>query len=217
MSNGKLYNGDEHLSFRGQELPYSIIQYWRLNLSELLLSITRGGFAEFLVLCALNSGGFDCINQLKSGIEPWDIDGPKITIGKEPRESHIEVKCTASIQLDTPPEKEPISLSPTKLKFNIAKKKNQSLSDLTPKRNNDMYVFAHYTAQRKTDDILNLDFWEFYTFPTFRIEEDPSLEKQNTISIWRLRQLGVEPVHFDGLSEQINHTLSEIENHYKNP
>lgn len=215
MSNGKLYSGKEMLTYRGESLPYGILQFWRINLSELILNVNRGSFAEYIVLCALEQGGHPCIDQMKSGMEPWDISGPRILINGESRVSRIEVKSAASVQFSTKPEQEPINLSPTKLTFEIRRKRDWNSKDTEPHHNNDLYVFCHYKATRKSDDILNLDLWDFYVFPTYRIREDKSLTKQSTISVWRLHKIGIQTVQFGSLHHEICKVLADIERHYE--
>ncbi len=114
-----MYKGDEPLLLNGNPLSYTMLDFWRVNLSEILLNMTRGSFAEFLVRCAMNENGFDALSQVKTGVEPWDIDGPDIITKNGKRASRIEVKSTASIQYDTPDEKEPIELKDTQLTFSI--------------------------------------------------------------------------------------------------
>ena len=205
-----LLTGDEKLIFNGEELPYTVKQYWQLNLSTLLLNMTRGGLAEFYVQCALDRSGFKCMEQIKNGVEPWDVDGPELRLPNgETRVSRIEVKSAASIQINTPDEKEPLSLPESQLNFSIGKK--STADDDTKRRNNDLYVFCHYKATRKTDDILNLNLWDFYVYPTFMIDENNSLAEQKTISLRRLHLLGIEPQSFDTLAMEINRTVSKVQ------
>ena len=44
-----MYTGYEKLIRNGNELPYSMHDFWRISLSEILLNMNRGTFAEFLV------------------------------------------------------------------------------------------------------------------------------------------------------------------------
>ena len=86
---------------------------------------------------------------------------------------------------------------------------------LRPLRNNDLYVFAHYKATRKSDNMLDLSFWDFYVYPTFKINEniDTSLSDQKTISLRRLQMIGVPCVSFSELYNQILKVLDEISQH----
>lgn len=216
----KRYKGTEKLVLNGEELPYSMTDFWSVNLSVILLNMTRGSFAEFLVRCALDENGIPALSDeaLQTGVDPYDIDGPMIDTPNGRRPARIEVKSTASVQIDTPDEKEPISLPPNQLRFSIKKAINWKHPDASPQHNNDLYVFAHYKATRKTDNMLDLSFWEFYVYPTFKIDEDTdtNLSKQNTISVRRLQKIGVPSVSFRGLFPQIQKVLGEISNHSMN-
>lgn len=205
------FTGDEHLILNGNDLPYKMIDFWRINLSEILLNMTRGSFAEFLVTCALEEHGFHALEQIKSGVEAWDIDGPSIKTSDGVRMSRIEVKSAASVQIDTLDEKEPISLPATRLKFSIRKAIDWKHEELGKRRNNDIYVFCHYKATRKADNMLDVGLWDFYVLPTWRIEGDPSLSQQSSISVYRLNRIGVEPVGFKSLYDAIVEGLKTVE------
>ena len=207
-----MYSGAEHLEYMGRDLPYTMLQYWQTNLSTLLLNMTRGSFAEFIVNCALDAGGCDTLSEAKTGMEPYDIEGPEIPACG--RSSRIEVKSSASIQLDTPDEKEPLRLPPGRIVFSIRKAVDWGNVEAGPKHNNDLYVFCHFTATRKSDNILDMKYWDFYVYPTFKIDEHKSLSKQNTISLARLIRLGVPKQSFDTLNRAILDTIDEISKHF---
>ncbi|MBQ7434173.1 MAG: hypothetical protein IJV51_00035 [Oscillospiraceae bacterium] len=212
----KMLTGSERLKYNGVDLPFSILNYWQLNLSVLLLNVNRGGFAEYLVSCALSEVMEDALIQVKTGMEAWDVDGPEIVLPDGIRSSRIEVKSTASVQIDTPDEKEPIALPANRLVFSIRKAVDYSGSVFEARRNNDLYVFAHYKATRKSDNILDLNLWDFYVYPTFMIDENPSLAKQKTLSIKRLQMLGVKSHGFETLCQAILETQKQISDHFMN-
>lgn len=139
-----------------------MINFWQMALSDLLLNMNRGTFAEFIVRCALETGGFPALSESRSGIESYDITGPKCFTTRGESECRIEVKSAASIQKTTPDEKEPLSLPPNRIVFSIKKAINFNTADKIPRRNNDMYVFCHYKAERKSDNIFDLALWDFY-------------------------------------------------------
>ena len=205
-----LYTGEETLISEGNPLPYKMIDFWRINLSLILLNMTRGSFAEFLVICAMEEHGFPALKQVKDGTEPWDIDGPIIKTSEGTRQSRIEVKSTASVQIDT--KEEPISLRASQLIFSIRKATDYKHPELGKRRHNDIYVFCHYKAERKTDNMLDVGLWDFYVLPTWRIEHDNSLENQSTISVYRLNKIGVMPVTFENLYDSIVEGLKSVEN-----
>ena len=207
----ELYTGDETLVLNGRSLPYTMVDFWRSNLSLILLNMTRGSFAEFLVSSAMEEHGFHAQGQVMNGTEPWDIDGPEIQTPDGKRMSRIEVKSTASVQIDTPDEKEPISLPDSQLTFSIRRAIDWNRPKLGPQRHSDVYVFCHYKATRKSDNMLDVGLWDFYVLPTWRIVSDPSLEKQSTISVYRLKRIGVKPVGFENLYDAIVAGLRSVE------
>lgn len=208
-----MFTGNERLILNGRELPYSMLDFWRVSLSEILFNMNRGSFAEFLVRCALMENGYDALSQYKTGVEAWDIDGPSI-IGKDGnRRCRIEVKSTASVQYNTPDSKEPIRLDDTKLTFSIRPAIDWNHEERGKNRNNDLYIFAHYTAEYKASNMLDLRFWDFYVLPTFIIEEDKSLSAQKTISVYRLKKLGLSPACFPDLYAEIMSSIDAISVH----
>lgn len=202
------YEGFEHLHIGDRTLPYNMLKFWQLSMSDILFNMNRGTFAEYIVRCALVENGFNAFDQENGTTRPFDVTGPIIPGLNRP--SRIEVKSTASIQRNTPDKLEPYILPDTRLLFGIQPAIDWDSSDKKPKRNNDLYVFCHYKASRKTDDILDLNLWEFYVLPTFRIEEDYILTKQKTISIYRLKKMGLKHGSFDNLYENILHCIMLI-------
>ncbi len=207
-----MYSGKEKLINDGKDLPYSMLNFWQTSLSVILLNMTRGSFAEFLVNCVLDYNGFKTMDRTKTGIEPYDIEGPVIPSLCRP--CRIEVKSAASVQYTTKDEDEPISLPPSKLQFSIRRALDWSDKAAGPKHNNDLYIFCHYKATRKSDNMLDLQYWDFYVYPTYLIEESPSLSKQKTISLRRLQMLNVKKQTFDTLYGEIMRTIKDISNHY---
>ena len=214
MSNDKdhMYTGNEKLILNSKELPYSMLNFWQTNLSVILLNMTRGSFAEFLVNCALDAGGFRTMDRTKTGIEPYDIEGP--TIPSLGRPCRIEVKSAASVQYATKDEDEPICLPSGRLQFSIRRTIDWTNEAAGAQHNNDLYVFCHYTATRKSDNMLDMRYWDFYVYPTFMIDNNLSLSKQKTISLRRLQLLNVRKQSFDTLYAEIMRTISQISDQY---
>ena len=194
----KLYSGDEKLEFNGKELPYSMLQFWQLSLSDILFNMNRGTFAEYVVRCALSEGGFDALNEENGTIHVCDITGPDMPSVARP--ARIEVKSAASVQKNTPDEKE-VSLPASRLVFSIRKTIDNETK--VKGRHSDLYVFCHYKATKKEQNILDMGLWEFYVYPTFKIDNDPKFEKKNSISLYRIKKLGIAPVSFDELYDEI--------------
>lgn len=206
-----MYTGKEKIHIGRKELPYTMLKFWQLSLSDILFSMNRGTFAEFIVRCSLDLNGCDSLSEENGTIRPYDVTGPMIP--GTGRRSHLEVKSTASIQSDTPIELEPFQKPDTKLQFGIKPTIEPGHEENGPQRNNDLYVFCHYKAVRHEDDILDLDLWDFYVYPTFKIDEDPILKDQTSISLYRLKKLSVQPQSFESLYQEIVRVLSEISAH----
>lgn len=196
MSKNDFYTGEEKLISKGKELPHSILEFWRLSLSNILFSMNRGTFAEYIVRCALKDGGFDSTDEENGSIREYDITGP--VIPSLSRASKIEVKSAASINSENSPKNTTVPLSDSKLVFGLKNNKDRSNVD-----KNDLYVFCHYKALTTEQNILDLDLWDFYVYPTFMIENDEKLRKQRGISIYRLKKLGIVPKSFEELYQEI--------------
>lgn len=224
----EMYEGNEKLKLDGKELNFTMIDFWKMNLTNILFNMTRGAFAEFVVRSALEYGGFPPDREMQTGVEPYDLNGPKVFAKRMTKDGwkmgwfehcRIEIKSTASVQHNTPDEKEPISLAPSRITFGIGKRIDWELPDelQDKRRNSDLYVFCHYTAERKTDNILDLSYWDFYVYPTYKIDNDidTKLSDQKTISLRRLQMIGVKKCSFAELYDEVLKTVDEISEYYK--
>lgn len=208
-----MYTGNEKLILAGKELDYTMLGFWQSSMSEILLNMNRGTFAEYLVRCALNEKGLPTFNATKTGVEPFDIDGPEIYTKEGIRPSRIEVKCSAYVQywskprtyIDKPDSQITFSISPAKDLFYG--------SSSAIEKHNDLYVFAFYNARYRECNMLNLDFWDFYVYQTYKIENDPSLSSQKTISIHRIKRMGIDRVGFGELADSIYACVDDISEH----
>ena len=200
-----MYDGSEKLINDGNYLPYSMLDFWRWAYSNLILNVSRGTFAEFIVKSALDTSGFSYNSEMKTGFEPYDLDGPIIPVLK--RHSRIEVKSSAYVQLwdIKHPERASFSIAPAKLPDETGDYK----SEAPRQRNNDIYVFALYTATDKRRNILDLSWWQFYVLPTFKIEQDPVLSKQKSISLNRVHEL-CPMLSFNDLCDEIIKACNSI-------
>ena len=205
-----MYNGNETLINNGEYLSYSMLDFWSWAYSNLLLNVSRGTFAEFIVKSALDKHGFTYNSEMKTGFEPYDLDGPVIPALN--RKAHVEVKSAAYVQLwdIKHPERASFSIAPAKLP--------DETGDFRPEaprqRNNDLYVFTLYTATDHRRNILDLSWWQFYVLPTFKIEQDDRLRHQKTISLKRAQDL-CEQLSWDQLCQGIVDACNEISNYMK--
>ena len=200
-----MYNGNENLINDGKYLPYSMLDFWKWAYSNLILNVSRGTFAEFIVKSALDASGFTYNSEMKTGFEPYDLDGP--IIPSLHRAARIEVKSSAYVQLwdIKHPDRTSFSIAPAKLPDRDGDFKD----DAPRQRNNDIYVFTLYTATEKRRNILDLSWWQFYVLPTFKIEQDTILSKQKTISLSRVKEL-CETLSFDSLCDGIVEACNSI-------
>ena len=65
--------------------------------------------------------------------------------------------------------------------------------------------------------MLDLSFWDFYVYPTYKIIQntDADISEQSTISVQRLKMIGVVPVSFSELKQEINRVTTDISAHYE--
>src|ERR1700761_545099 len=78
--------GDEKLLYQKEQLPISLLDFWRWSVSDILSNATRGRFAEFIVATAANVD-IKTIRDEWGAFDLETMDGIK-----------IEVKSAAYIQ-----------------------------------------------------------------------------------------------------------------------
>lgn len=204
-----MYTGDEKLINNNVDLPYTMRSFWQWGYSNLLQNMQRGAFAEYIVHCALQQGNVDTEEERNTTTQSYDLNGPVIpSTGKK---SRLEVKCAALVQLwdIKHPDRSTFTIRPA-----VMPDEDGDYNENAPRqRNNDIYIFVVYTATEKTDNILDLSWWKFYVVPTFRIELDPKLRTQRTISLKAVQRL-TEPVGFTELCATIRSVCDEIPAEY---
>lgn len=200
-----MYNGDEKLINDGEYLPYTMLDFWKWAYSNVLHNMLRGTLADFIVKCALDRGGVITRTEIGTGFEPYDLEGPVIpSTGKV---SRIEVKSAAFVQLwdIKHPDRASFSIAPAKMPDETGDYPHNA----ERQRNNDLYVFTLYTATDRRRNILDLSWWQFYVLPTYKINEDKSLNGQKTISLKRVKSL-CPTLSFDMLCDAIVKACNSI-------
>ena len=204
-----MYNGNENLINDGKYLPYSMLNFWQWAYSNILQNMQRGTFAEYIVRCALKEHGLHENLGMKMGVAPYDLDGPVIpSTGKKAR---LEVKSAALVQLWDihHPERSTFTIRPA-----VMPDPTGDYPDGAPKqRNNDIYIFTVYTATDRRRNMLDLSWWEFYVLPTFKIEADAVLRKQQTISLKAVKEW-CPALSFDMLYDAIVEACNIIPAHF---
>ena len=213
-----MYNGNENLINDGEYLQYTMLDFWKWAYSNLSHNMLRGKFAEFIVKSALDKSGYTLNPEVIMGIEPFDLNGPRLPFGN--RNARLEVKSAAYLQSwdIRHPEKGLDSINPT---FSIAPAKlpdkdGDFNKDAPRQRNNDVYIFSLYTAKSRRCNILDLSWWEFYIIPTFVLDENPELAERKTISLKKIKQLNIQPTAFQDLCEEIVTACNSIPEKYCN-
>lgn len=179
-------NGQEKLSNGLDKLVYSLLDFWRWSLSDLMTNATRGILAEFIVATAL---GID----LSTPRTEWDVYDLITKSGLK-----IEVKSSAYIQSWAQAKYSDISFSikPTK-----AWDENTRMYTGESKRRADVYVFCHLKHKdQKTIDPLKMEQWDFFVVPTKVL--DIHFGRKNRLSLSALKGL-VNSLPYHLLAEKI--------------
>ncbi len=148
--------GEENFHTQNENLPFSVVDFWRWAYGNLLDNTKRGALAEYLVQRAL---GLDT-STTQTDWGEYDVLYGNI---------RIEVKCAAYIQawnLDNDKySKITFSIRPAYAWDEQTYKYNTE-----QKNNNDAYIFAVYEEKDKQHvDICDLSKWGFYVVPTAEI------------------------------------------------
>lgn len=190
-----LKTGKENLTFNEKLLDFSLLDFWRWSVSDILSNATRGRFAEFIVATAINIEK----TALRDEWSAYDLETPTGI--------KLEIKSAAYIQSWFQRSLSNISFS-TKaaLSWDILTNKQSEIK----KRHADVYVFCllhHETKQ--TIDPLNMNHWEFYVMATKELNDYS--RSQHSITLKSLQNL-TPPILYDQLNESIieKHKLNNL-------
>jgi hypothetical protein len=178
--------GDERFHVDRENLPLTLLEFWRWSGSDLLSNAQRGVLAEFLVGSALQM-----TDSVRLEWDAYDIQTPS---GLK-----VEVKNSSYIQSWSQPAYSTIV-------FDIAPKKSwdarENKADAVSQRSADVYVFcllAH--RDQNSIDPLNVSQWEFYVLATSVL--DKHCGEQKTIRLAPLKALGPEQPSYASLRETV--------------
>ncbi|AEF86086.1 conserved hypothetical protein [Treponema primitia ZAS-2] len=180
----KIKTGDECLTFNGANTEYSIADFWKWSVSDLLSNATRGRFAEFIIATAM---GID-LSEVRSEWSEYDLeteDGIK-----------IEVKSSAYLQTWD-------QFDYSKIIFSIKKRGDWKikLNKNEFNRPSDIYVFCLLKhKEKKTVNPLNMDQWVFYVLSTNKI--DTIFKNNSSISLKSLEKL-TEGIKYNEIKDKI--------------
>lgn len=177
--------GCEKLTDNGANTKYTLLDFWRWSVSDILSNATRGRFAEFIVGTVIDIN----IERPREEWEAYDLlMDDKIK---------IEVKSAAYIQCWNQKQYSPIS-------FSIKPSKYWDYStniETERKRHADVYVFCHLKhLDQETIDPLRMEQWDFYVLSTSQLNNYK--RSQTSISLNSLQTL-TKAVSYSKLKEQI--------------
>jgi len=178
--------GEETVSDNGVNTKYTLFDFWRWSVSDILSNATRGRFAEFIVGTAI---GLDPKNLR----DEWDAYDLTTDEGIK-----IEVKSASYIQSWNQKKLSTISFSIKPAKYWDAE---TNLQRGEPKRHADLYVFCLLKhIDKGTIDPLKMEQWDFYILPTYQL--DNYKRSKNSITINSLVKLTV-PRKYSELKDEI--------------
>jgi len=185
----EIKNGDEKFTSQNQDLNFSLLDFWKWSVSDILSNATRGILAEFIVAKGLSAD----IAKVRNEWDAFDL----IT----PEGIKIEVKSSAYLQSWEQSDYSKISFSIKAAKpWDWAIDKRSELAI----RSADFYVFCLLNHKDKsTVNPLNLNQWEFYVVSTEELNN--YTRSQYSITLNSLKKL-TNPLKFEELSTAINGT-----------
>ena len=179
-------SGREQLRYNDKPLDYTLLDFWRWSVSDILSNATRGRFAEFIVATAINVDQ----SELRDEWSTYDLitaDGIK-----------LEIKSAAYIQSWFQRTLSKIMFSTKSALYWDSLTNKQSEAK---KRHADVYVFCLlYHDNKQTIDPLNLNQWEFYILATRELNEYK--RSQHSITLKSLKGL-TQAIPYDKLNETI--------------
>lgn len=187
----KRKTGQEPFKAAGKVLDFTLSDFWRWSVSDLVSNATRGRLAEFIVARALSAS----TDEVRDEWQAYDLltpDGVK-----------IEVKSAAYLQSWHQKE-------PSKIVFQTPKTRawdpNTNIQGKESKRQAEVYVFALLAHKDKaTIDPLNLDQWRFYVLPTSAL--DARKRSQHSITLKSLEDLAGSSIGYDRLCDTVKEAV----------
>jgi hypothetical protein len=176
-----LKSGQENLSLKGEPLQFSLLDFWRWSVSDILSNATRGILAEFIVATAT---GID-VTKAREEWAAYDLEIQGIK---------LEIKSAAYLQTWFQRTLSRITFS-TRPAYHWDDETNKFSEKKS--RHADVYVFCLLHHCTKNDvDPLNMDQWEFYVVATSQ------LDSRGSISLKTLQKI-TGPVGYNGLRDEI--------------
>lgn len=177
--------GNETLSDNGINIKYTLFDFWRWSVSDILSNATRGLFAEFIVGTAIDF-------NIEKPREEWGAYDLLMD-----NKIKIEVKSAAYIQSWNQNQY-------SSIKFSIKPSKYWDTStsiESETKRHADVYVFCHLKhLNQDTIDPLKMEQWDFYVLATSQLNNYK--RSQTSITLKSLQSL-TNAIPYTRLKEEI--------------
>jgi hypothetical protein len=191
----KRKTGDEPFQQQGVNQKFTLHDFWSWSTSDLVINITRGVVAEFIVAQALNAA-----DNVRIEWAPFDI--------LTPDGISVEVKSAAYLQSWGQDKFSTIQFNfekATPLDYEKGGYRGK------PLRAAKVYVFALLKEKDKLKvDPLKLDQWEFYVVPTVALNDRKRSQQSITLHSLETEKddLKVEKVDFFGLEDAVKKAAS---------
>ncbi len=196
---------DEHDQFTlSGKAQFSVLDFWRYRYAQ--LAGLHAEIAEFIVARALGISKSENVNYWTA--YDMSYQGHRIEV-KESSYVHPWNKTRVSSVRN-------FSIAPSNNAY-WNKVFDPNANEKTA-RQSEIYVFCLNINQDPQDpQPLNLDLWEFYVVPTYKINQMAIANNnpnQKTISLNVVRKLARKPCHYDALRGVIDQALADVDQHY---
>lgn len=194
---------NDSFEYKGEHV-FSMLDLWRYSYCQVGL----GDLSEFIVARAL-------------GVEKPENATHWTAYDMSYRNKRIEVKSTAYIHAwnkEKVSKNRVFSIEPSRNDYWLASVSAIDGSKQEYSRQSEVYVFAiNADKDLENHNPFELDAWEFYVVPTFKINEyaiKNGNPNQKKIALGVVRKLAREMVGFDGLREAVDRAIDESDRYY---
>lgn len=188
-------SGRESFCSEGKELGYTLLDFWRWSVSDLVSNATRGRLAEFIVARAIGIS----TDGVRDEWGAFDLVTPSGT--------KIEVKAAAYIQSW---HQDALSTIVFRTPKTHAWNADTNIQSKESKRQADVYVFALLAHKDKaTVNPLNIDQWRFYVLPTSVL--DSRERNQQSITLKTLESLAGSSVEYTDLALALKRAVKQTQ------
>lgn len=188
------YTGAENFYCGTHEQPFSLLNFWRWGVSNLLDNTTRGLLAEYLVAVAVRAK-----EPIRREWSAWDLTTPTGI--------RLEVKCAAYLQNWKQNTHSAIRFG---IQATLGWDADTGKYDSEVKRRADYYIFCLFTHKdQKSANPLQLEQWTFWILPSNVL--NVHCPGQKSIGLSKLLSLGARQCSWDELCQYPFERISNAE------